>query len=307
MRIGCMFSGQGAQVPGMGKDLWEQYPEARGVFEKADAVLGYSLSSLCFEGSLADLTACAVCQPATYVMSHACLAAFRSVYGGEVESVVCGGLSLGEISALSAAGCCSFEDGLELVAERGKLMDEACRESEGGMAAVLGADLAMVEGVCEETDVDVANLNCPGQIVISGKKEHLSDAVGQLKERGVNVVVLNVAGAYHSRLMSDASRRFGEVLRRKRFEVPRIGFVQNVKGDFEEDVESIRRNLELQICHRVCWESCVRVMMTRCEMLLEFGPGAVLAGFMKRIDRQFPVMAVNSVSQLLAFKSKLTN
>ena len=304
MRLGYMFSGQGAQFPGMGRDLYEGSSAAKAVFESADEVLHRSISRLCFDGTPEELTACANCQPAIYTMSQACLAAFHERFP-DVVPAVCGGLSLGELSALSAAGVFSFEDGLRLVAKRGELMDVACRETHGGMAAVLGGDPSEIEAVCLEAGADVANLNCPGQIVISGEDGALSKAVAALEGKVTRAVMLTVAGAYHSRLMDTASRQFGEVLAGVSMNAPAVPVVQNVTGDVVDDPGVLRRNLTLQVCSSVRWESCARAMMSRSDMLVEFGPGTVLCGFMKRIDRMYPSGSVGTLATLDALASKL--
>lgn len=304
MNIGYMFSGQGAQFPGMGRDLAESSPAAKAVFEMADEVLGRSISKLCFEGTEADLTSCANCQPAIYTMSQACLAAFLE-RRPDVRPSACGGLSLGELSALSAAGVFSVADGLRLVARRGELMDAACRETQGGMAAVIAAEASVLEAVCAKYDVDIANLNCPGQTVISGEAAKLAQAVSELDAAGIRVVTLTVAGAYHSRLMAGAAAQFGEHLKGISMAAPQCLVVQNVVGGAVSAPEELRSNLQKQVCSSVKWELCVRRMMEACDMLVEFGPGNVLCGFMKRIDRKYPVAPVNSVAALDALCEKL--
>lgn len=303
-RLGYMFSGQGAQFPGMGRDLYEASECARRVFDEADEVLGYGLSKICFEGSVEDLTRCSVCQPAIYTMSQACLAVFQERFPG-VEPVVCGGLSLGELSALCAGKVYGFADGLRLVARRGELMDAACSETSGGMAAVLGGDMDVIASACLDAGIDIANLNCPGQVVISGESGALERAVKVLSEKEIRVVPLTVAGAYHSRLMGGASEAFGRHLQGVAMAKPSCGIVQNVVGGMVEDVESLRDNLRLQVSSSVRWEDCVRAMMPCCDQLIEFGPGNVLCGFMKRIDRSYPAGVVNSMATLDALCAKL--
>ena len=299
-RVGLMFAGQGAQAVGMGRDLWEQSPAARAVFERADAVLGRSISSLCFAGPAAALTASANCQPAIFTMSLACEAALRERLS--VEVVVCGGLSLGEWSAVTCAGMLGFDEALRVVAERGRLMDEACRATAGAMAAVIGADTALVEDVCRRHEVDVANYNCPGQIVISGGRCEVKAAVAALGLAGASrVVMLEVAGAYHSRLMTSAALAFGAVLAPVDLGVPVCPVAQNVPGALVTDAGAIRDNLRAQVNGSVRWEACVRAMLAAgAEVLVELGPGKVLAGFMRRIDRTIPVCSVGSYADLAA-------
>lgn len=295
-RIGYMFAGQGAQTPGMGLGLYEHAAAARAVFAQADAILDRTLSDTCFHGAAEDLTACATCQPAITAMSLACLAAWNEYT--TVTPVICGGLSLGEYAALYAAGALSMPDALRLVAERGRLMDQACRQSEGGMAAIIGGDPAQIQDVCEACGIDVANYNCPGQIVISGAKDGLRQAMQTLTEAGLRVVELQVAGAYHSRLMQPAADAFLPLLQASEITTPTCMVVQNASGKRETEPDDIRRNLARQVAGSVRWEDCARIMLAECDALIEFGPGSVLSGFIRRIDKQFPCAAVNSVEGL---------
>ncbi|MGN0879574.1 MAG: ACP S-malonyltransferase [Oligosphaeraceae bacterium] len=304
MRVGFMFAGQGAQAPGMGKDLYEGSAAARAVFEEADEVLGRSLSRLCFEGSVEELTLCANCQPAIYVMSCACLAALRERVAG-LSPTCCGGLSLGELSALCAAGVFGFGDGLRLVAKRGELMDAACRATSGAMAAVLGGDVAHVAEVCASCGIDVANYNCPGQVVVSGESGGVDAAVSRLAAEGLRTVRLTVAGAYHSRLMAGAAAEFVSFLSGVPLSRPACAVMQNVPGGEVTEASALRENLGRQVCSPVRWESCARAMMSRSELLVEFGPGNVLCGFLKRMDRAYPSVAVNSLSGLDAAAARI--
>jgi [acyl-carrier-protein] S-malonyltransferase len=293
-----MFAGQGAQFPGMGSDLPAISTAAAEVFQQADALLGRSLSKLCFEGDAEALTASANCQPAIFTMSLACVAALRERTG--VAPTVCGGLSLGELSALAAAEAYTFADGLRLVARRGELMDQACAASKGAMAAVIGGELDVIRGICQEADVDVANYNCPGQVVISGTVAGIDAAVEKLADAGPRSVVrLNVAGAFHSRLMQPAADAFAPVLAEATIVAPVCPVAQNVVGALVEDPAEIRANLALQVTGSVRWEDCIAAMMgTGIQALVEFGPGKVLSGFMRRIDRKFPVCNVQSAEDL---------
>jgi [acyl-carrier-protein] S-malonyltransferase len=299
-RVGFMFAGQGAQSVGMGRDLYERSASARAVFADADRILGRSLSGLCFEGPATDLTASRNCQPAIFVTSMACLAALRERCA--VEPLVCGGLSLGEFAAVTCAEALSFAEAARLVAERGRLMDEACQASDGAMAAVIGAEVALVETVCHRHGVDVANYNCPGQVVISGARAAVGEAVGALGAAGVSrVVPLDVAGAYHSRLMDPAAAAFAEVLAAVELKAPRCPVAQNVPGALVTDPEALRRNLRAQVNGSVRWEACVRAMLAAgVEVLVEIGPGRVLSGFVRRMDRGFPVCAVGSWAEVEA-------
>ena len=305
LRLGLMFAGQGAQFPGMGSDLYDAFPAARAVFDRADAILGRSVSQLCFRGTAEELTASANCQPAIYTMSLACLAALREA--AAFEQVVCGGLSLGEFGALTAAGALDVREGLPLVAKRGELMDEACRATDGAMAAVLGADPDLVSRVCSDCGMDVANDNCPGQRVISGASSSLDAAVSMLAREGVKKVVkLNVAGAFHSRLMQPAADGFAPVLDACTFQQPACPVAQNVKGGLVESPDEMRENLKAQVTGSVRWHDCVAAMMgLELDMLVEVGPGSVLSGFMKRIDRRFPVARAGKADDIRTLAEKL--
>jgi [acyl-carrier-protein] S-malonyltransferase len=298
MRCAFLFAGQGAQFVGMGKDLAAASPAAAQVFALADRLLGRDLARLCFEGPAEALTRTSVCQPAITVTSLACLAALQE--RRPLAPAGCAGLSLGEFAALSAAGALAAEDAIRLVAERGRLMEEACRATAGAMAAVLNADPALVERVCAEQGVDVANLNCPGQIVISGEKARLAATVEALKAAGVSrLVPLQVDGAYHSRLMAGAVPGVAAALAQVPLQAPRCLVAQNVTGALVQAPADIRRNLEAQITGSVRWEACVRALIAAgAEGFIEFGPGQVLAGFMKRIDRNLPVASVGGLADL---------
>ncbi|MDT8389074.1 MAG: ACP S-malonyltransferase [Lentisphaeria bacterium] len=298
MKIGFMCAGQGAQAVGMGADLYASSPAAKAVFDEADIVLKRGVARMCFDGPMEDLTASAHCQPAIYTMTAACLAALLERV--DIKPVICGGLSLGEFAAAYAAGVFPFSDGLTLVAKRGELMGEACRRSDGGMAAVLNADPRLVETICAETGIDVANFNCPGQIVISGRKDGVEKAVQSLKDSGVSkVIVLQVDGAFHSRLMAPAAEAFTPLLAGVSFADPVCALVQNVTGASVHSAAEIRENLAAQVTGSVRWEDCLRTMLdTGVEALVELGPGKVLNGFMKRVDRRFPVYNVADTASL---------
>jgi len=306
MRVGFMFAGQGAQATGMGRDLAAQSTAARAVFEQADAELGRGLSRICFEGPDSLLTESANCQPAIYAASLACLAALRERV--PLEPAVCGGLSLGEFAALQAAGAVSFEQGLQLVATRGRLMGEACRAADGAMAAVLNADPALLEDACQSHGVDIANLNCPGQTVISGERSHIEATVQALHDAGVQrIIMLQVDGAFHSRLMQPAANGFAPVLENAVVRRPACPVVQNFSGAPVAEPDEIRKNLHAQVTGSVRWEQCVRTMLGMgLELLIEFGPGRVLSGFMKRIERPFPVLNISNCGDLEVAVDALT-
>jgi [acyl-carrier-protein] S-malonyltransferase len=295
-RIAFMFAGQGAQSPGMGRDLYQDSPAARAVFDQADEILGRNVSALCFSGSAAELSACASCQPAILTMSLAALAALQERIA--VKASICAGLSLGEFAALHAAGVFTFSEVLKLVAERGRLMDLACQQSQGGMAAIIGGEREDIEKTCADCGIDVANYNCPGQIVISGAIAPLQQAMSLLSEAGCRVVALQVAGAYHSRLMETATAPFAEVLAATPLQTPKCLVAQNVCGALVSDPEAIRSNLCRQISGSVRWDDCSQLIRQHADLAIEFGPGSVLAGFLRRSQRGYPVASVNAMRGL---------
>ena len=298
MKTAYIFSGQGAQTVGMGKDLYENSPAAKAVFDKADEILGWSVSDVCFNGPAEKLTETKYCQVAIYTTSMACLAYYREKNGGDPDEVIgCAGLSLGEYSALAAAGFFTFEDGLKLLEQRALFMDEACRATTGGMASILAGDPAVIAEVCAECGIDVANLNCPGQIVISGDKEGVAKACAMLKEKGVKrALPLNVAGAFHSRLMASAGEKLRGPLAETPVAVPAIPVTQNFTGKFENDPAVIKENLAGQVAGSVRWEECVRAMIAAgAEQFVEFGPGNVLTGLVKRTDATKQLVNINGI------------
>jgi len=290
MATGLLFSGQGAQRVGMGRSLYENSPLARSLYDEADAVLGYAFKKICFEGPEEALTQTRVCQPALYVLGYVAFKLLEEK-GKLADCRAALGLSLGELTALAAAGVFDFATGLRLVAARAELMQQACETTRGGMAALIGGDRALVEAFCREQDVDMANLNSPGQIVISGESEKIEKAVGLAKERGFKMAVpLKVAGAYHSRLMAGASAAYANVLRDVPFQAPRCIVFTNVTGRSVAEPGEIKDALVKQIVSPVLWEDCQRAAgALGVTAFYECGPGAVLAGFAKRIDKTLVV------------------
>ena len=299
-RIALLFSGQGAQTVGMGKDLAAKYPSVADLFQRADAVLGYSLSRIAFEGPEEELTKTVYCQPALYVHGFACLTALREELGDfPVHSTA--GLSLGEFTAHAAAGTFDFETGLSLVAQRARFMQESCDATEGTMAAMIGADENVVRDLASETDVDIANLNAPGQVVISGEKSKVAMAVGLAKEHGIRrATLLNVAGAYHSRLMNSAYLKLGEVLDRTEFRVPQVQVICNVDAQPVSDSDAIRNALREQVTGTVRWSETIERLLDhdKIEQFIELGPGGVIAALANRIRKGTPVISIFDVPGL---------
>src|SRR5213079_3612659 len=245
-KIGLLFAGQGAQTVGMGKDLAEEFPVAAEIFASADSILARKLTDVAWNGPIEELTKTSNCQPALFLHGVACLAVLRGIAGNfPIEAAA--GLSLGEMTAHAAAGTFDFENGLKLVQRRGEFMDEACAATNGAMAAMIGGDEAAVRALAADADVDVANINGPGQIVISGEKAKVEIAVGLAKEHGIRrATLLNVAGAYHSRLMESAYQKLGAVLVHVPVQPPRFPVISNVTGAEVTTPIEIRRTLQDQ-------------------------------------------------------------
>ncbi|MEI8235483.1 MAG: ACP S-malonyltransferase [Verrucomicrobiota bacterium] len=302
-RIAFLFSGQGAQTVGMGKDLVEQYPVAADLFRRADSVLQRPLSQLMFEGPNEELTKTVHCQPALYVHGSACLAAFLQELGGDLPGVIAtAGLSLGEFTAHAAAGTFDFETGLSLVGQRAKFMQDACENTQGTMAAMIGAEENTVRDLAAETDVDIANLNAPGQIVISGERAKVELAVSLAKDHGIRrATLLNVAGAYHSRLMNSAYVRLGKVLEATTFQQPKYKVICNVDAKPVSEPGAIRDALREQVTSSVRWAESMEYLLDveKIDLFIEFGPGGVLAGLFGRIRKGTPVLSVADVPSLL--------
>ena len=302
MSKGLLFSGQGAQKVGMGKSLVEGSATAKALYAQADAVLGWEqpLSQICFEGPEETLTETRVCQPALYVMGYA----IAKILGeqGKLDGLsLAAGLSLGELTALAAAEAFTFEDGLRVVAERGRLMQEACDATDGAMASMIGGSREAVEELCAAHDVDMANLNCPGQIVISGESAKVAQAVEAAKAAGGfrMVVPLKVAGAYHSRLMEPARAAFEQFLAGVEIREPKLTVLSNTTGKAVKTPGEIRTALAKQVVSSVLWEDCLReAAALGVTELYECGPGGALAGMVKRTDRTLSVTSIAEYSDL---------
>lgn len=298
--VALLFAGQGAQVVGMGADLAAHYPVAAEIFARADALLDRPLSRIAFEGPAEQLTQTVNCQPALYVHGWACLAALRQELGDFPFQAVAG-LSLGEFTAHAAAGTFDFETGLSLVAQRARFMQDACDSTEGGMAAMIGAEESIVRNLAAETDVDVANLNSPGQIVISGEKSKIALAVGLAKEHGIRrAALLNVAGAYHSRLMNSAYLRLGEVLDRTELRVPSCTVYANISAEPVLEPADVRNALREQVTGTVRWTETMERLIDqeKIEQFVEFGPGGVLAGLLNRTRKGVQIVSVSDLASV---------
>lgn len=299
MTTALMFSGQGAQKVGMGKDLYESSEIARSLYDRADEILGWKITELSFEGPQEALTETKVCQVALFVHGMAVFEIMKSQ--GKLGDVkVAMGLSLGEVTAMTAAGVFDFETGLKVVAERARLMQEACEATNGSMAAVIGVEREVVSKFCEEMDVEMANLNCPGQIVISGEASKIEAAVAAGKERGFRrVMPLDVAGAYHSRLMMPARDGFAAFLAGVEFKAPQYTVFTNTTGKEVSEPEAMREALEKQVVSSVLWEDClVNAEAGGVDLFWELGVGGVLKGQVKRTNRAWANASFETWSDL---------
>jgi [acyl-carrier-protein] S-malonyltransferase len=305
-KIALLFAGQGAQSVGMGRDLAAHHPAAGELFQQADAILGRSLSEIAWNGPLEELTKTSNCQPALYVHGLACLAALRGV-AGEFPIDAAAGLSLGEWTAHAAGGTFDFATGLKLVETRGFLMDAACAETAGAMAAMIGADESAVRALAADTDVDIANINAPGQIVISGETAKVELALGLAKEHGIRrATLLNVAGAYHSRLMNSAYEELGAPILDANLQLPRFTVLSNVTGEAAETLPEIRSALREQVTSTVRWADCMENLLARgCDLFIELGPGEVLAGLLRRTRKDAEVISVSDPASVHACAERL--
>ena len=298
-KIALLFAGQGAQSVGMGRDLAGQFAVAADLFRRADEILGRNLSEIAWTGPIEELTKTSNCQPALYVHGLACLAILHEL-GGGFSIGGAAGLSLGEMTAHAAASTFDFANGLKLVQRRGELMDEACAATNGAMAAMIGADESAVRALAADADVDVANINAPGQIVISGERAKVEAAIGMAKEHGVRrATLLNVAGAYHSRLMESAYQKLGAVLVHVPVQPPRFPVISNVTGAEVTTPIEIRRTLQDQVTGTVRWLDCMeRLADLGCDLFVELGPGGVLAGLLRRTLKDMDVISVSDAESV---------
>ena len=299
MALAILFSGQGAQKVGMGLSLYEQSPAAKALFDEADLVLGWSLTQICLEGTETELTQTKVCQPALFVHGLALVAALRE-QGKLPEVDYALGLSLGEVTACAAAGVFDFATGLRIVAERGRLMQSACAQTVGGMAAIMGEERKTVSDLCAEFGIEAANFNAPGQIIVSGEKARIDVAVTAAKDRGIKKVIpLNVAGAYHSRLMEPARAAFSDFLDGIEFLPPKFTIFTNTTGRTISEPAAIREALVKQVVSSVLWEDCMRsAAAAGVTEFWELGPGGVLAGLARRTEKSWVVKSFAGFSDL---------
>lgn len=294
-----LFSGQGAQKIGMARDWIEYSATARDLAHQADEALGYSLTSMMFDGPEESLTATSHCQPALYLHGLIGLALLKERLPN-LRPVATAGLSLGEFTAHAAAGTFSFLDGLKLVSQRGTFMEESCKASDGAMAALIGGEEEKIRELASATDVDIANLNAPGQIVLSGASANIDAAVAQAKNFGIRrAIKLNVTGAYHSRLMVAAQEKLAAELVGTAILSPLIPVVANFTAAPVSSAEEIRATLTSQVTSSVRWIESIQYFVAQGHTLfIEIGPGKILAGLVAKIASDATVLSLEDISSL---------
>ncbi|MFA5354913.1 MAG: ACP S-malonyltransferase [Thermodesulfovibrionales bacterium] len=300
MGIAIVFPGQGSQAVGMGRDLYENFPEVKALYDEASCVLGYDLAELSFQGPAEELNRTDRTQPALLTAS---IAAFTALGLKGVTPTVVAGHSLGEYSALVAAGSISFADAVKLTGERGRIMQDAVPAGKGLMAAILGLERSVLDGICSGISsgyVSAANYNCPGQIVISGEKAAVEEAMMLAREKGAKrALPLAVSVPSHCRLMEDAGERFAELLKGVAIKEPAISFVNNTEARFIRDPGEIRDSLVRQLSRSVLWEDCVKtIYASGVTTFIEAGPGKVLSGLIKRIAPEARIFNVEDSATL---------
>ncbi|HEY0550093.1 MAG TPA: ACP S-malonyltransferase [Verrucomicrobiae bacterium] len=298
-KTALMFAGQGAQAVGMGQELAEQFPTAKQWFERANTALDYDLASICFTGPDAELTKTENAQPGIFLVSWVAFELLKERAPG-LKFDATAGLSLGEFTALAAAGVMTFDDAIRVVRQRGRFMQEACDATQGGMAAIIGLDEAATREVCAQSGVELANLNCPGQIVISGPADKMNAACELAKAKGAKrALPLNVAGAYHSALMASAQPKLRDALTQAALKNPEMPVVANVTAQPHGAAAEIHERLVEQVTSPVRWENSMRYLLANgFTRFIELGPGTALGGFMKRIDKNAQVLNVADAASL---------
>ena len=302
MKTAFLFPGQGAQVVGMCAELAQGFSAAAQIFEKANDIVGFDLRGICFEGPEETLNTTTISQPAIFAVSAALLEVFRTEPSScEIKADVTAGLSLGEYTALYAAGVISFEDGLRLVQKRGDAMQAAAESTDGGMVSIIGLDEEQVTRLCSEAGegelLGAVNFNCPGQIVVSGsssaceRAEKLAEKYGAMK-----AIRLKVAGAFHTEMMADAAEALGEALQKTKIAEPQdIKTIANIDAEYYQRCEKVAEGLIKQLTCPILWQKCMEQLLADgVEKFYEIGPGRVLTGLMRRINRKIKVVNVSS-------------
>ena len=301
-KIAYVFPGQGSQKVGMGLDLYNSFDSVKAIFQEADKTLGVPLSKLCFEGPEEELRQTINAQPALVVMSYACYQAALSVNDRSkiVKPIFLAGHSLGEYTALAVAGVLDFRTTVYLARERGRLMYEAGQLIPGAMAAILGLDEQAVTEICRETGTWLANINCPGQLVISGPKENIEQAIVLAKAKGASrALPLQVSGAFHSPLMQPAADGLSAIINKLSFREPEIPVIANTSAQPLRTADEIKNELMQQLCHSVQWQRSVEYMIEkRVSTFIEIGAGNVLTGLIKRISKNVKISNIGTAAEL---------
>ncbi len=301
-KVAYVFPGQGSQQVGMGHDLYDNFDSARAVFDQADEALGFPLSQLCFKGPEDELRQTINAQPAIVTVSFACLKATQNITESGVipPPTFIAGHSLGEYTALAAANVLDFAATVYLAQERGRLMHEASLKHPGGMAAVIGLDETTLAKICDETDTKIANINCPGQLVISGAKENLSKATELAKARGAyRAIPLQVSGAFHTSLMQSAVNGMSEAIASLSFQDPATPIIANITAQPMTTAEVVKTELLAQLCNCIQWQKSIEYMINNgVGTFIEIGPGRVLSGLIKRINRNVKTINIGNAEAI---------